>query len=142
MKPEQGFRHHITELPIYRRKPFVQGGLLGHRSLFCYRSRVDTRMIPQLQGTSNRDFHCLWLGTRYYELCGTEKLFMFHEVKIIDKQGKVKKVVSSKTLSKRYWEDIANANLKGIKIKGSKSKKPVKSANNTGLSYDDLYFDN
>ena len=28
---------------------------------------------------------------------------MFHEVKIFDKKGKVKKVLSSKKLSKDYW---------------------------------------
>ena len=29
---------------------------------------------------------------------------MFYEVKVLDQQGKVKKVISSKRLSKKYWK--------------------------------------
>ena len=31
---------------------------------------------------------------------------MFHEVKIFDKKGKVKKVLSSKKLSNKYWDSF------------------------------------
>jgi len=31
---------------------------------------------------------------------------MFHEVKIFDKKGKVKKILSSKKLSKKYWDSF------------------------------------
>lgn len=31
---------------------------------------------------------------------------MFHEVKIFDKKGKVKKVLSSKKLSHEYWDSF------------------------------------
>ena len=31
---------------------------------------------------------------------------MFHEVKIFDKKGKVKKTLSSKKLSKNYWKSF------------------------------------
>ena len=33
---------------------------------------------------------------------------MFHEVKIFDKKGNVKKVLSSKKLSKNYWNSFFN----------------------------------
>ncbi len=33
---------------------------------------------------------------------------MFHEVKIFDKKGKVKKVLSSKKLSNEYWNSFFN----------------------------------
>jgi len=33
---------------------------------------------------------------------------MFHEVKIFDKKGKVKKVLSSKKLSNEYWDSFFN----------------------------------
>ena len=53
---------------------------------------------------------------------------MFHEVKIFDKNGKVKKVLSSKKLSKDYWnsffqmgEPIRSKGKKG----GQKSPKNV-----------------
>ena len=29
---------------------------------------------------------------------------MFYEVKVLDKEGKVKKVISSKSLSKKFWK--------------------------------------
>ena len=42
---------------------------------------------------------------------------MFHEVKIFDKKGKVKKVLSSKKLSKDYWNSFFQMG-KPIRIKG------------------------
>ena len=48
---------------------------------------------------------------------------MFHEVKIFDKKGKVKKVLSSKKLSKEYWNSFFNNPLSEAKGKG-RGKKP------------------
>ena len=47
---------------------------------------------------------------------------MFHEVKILDKKGKVKKVLSSKKLSKDYWNSFFKMG-EPIKGKGKKGKK-------------------
>ena len=44
---------------------------------------------------------------------------MFHEVKIFDKKGKVKKVLSSKKLSKDYWNSFFQMS-EPIRIKGKK----------------------
>ena len=57
---------------------------------------------------------------------GVLELKMFHEVKIFDKNGKVKKVLSSKKLSKDYWSSFFKIgepiNNKGKK-KGQQSTK-------------------
>ena len=47
---------------------------------------------------------------------------MFHEVKIFDKKGKVKKVLSSKKLSKDYWNSFFQMG-EPIRIKGKKESK-------------------
>jgi len=47
---------------------------------------------------------------------------MFHEVKIFDKKGKVKKVLSSKKLSKDYWNSFFQMG-EPIKSKGKKGRK-------------------
>ncbi len=49
---------------------------------------------------------------------------MFHEVKIFDKKGKVKKVLSSKKLSNDYWKSFFNNALSdtALKRKGRKRK--------------------
>ena len=47
---------------------------------------------------------------------------MFHEVKIFDKKGKVKKILSSKKLSKNYWNSFYQMG-KPIKQKGNKGEK-------------------
>ena len=44
---------------------------------------------------------------------------MFHEVKIFDKKGKVKKVLSSKKLSKDYWNSFFQMG-EPIRSKGKK----------------------
>ncbi|MBC8283519.1 MAG: hypothetical protein H8E32_06870 [Nitrospinae bacterium] len=49
---------------------------------------------------------------------------MFHEVKIFDKKGKVKKVLSSKKLSKDYWESFFQMG-EPIKNKGKKGGKKI-----------------
>ena len=50
---------------------------------------------------------------------------MFHEVKVFDKKGKVKKVLSSKKLSNDYWKNFFNNALSdnAQKRKGRKQKK-------------------
>ena len=47
---------------------------------------------------------------------------MFHEVKIFDKKGKVKKILSSKKLSKNYWNSFYQMG-QPIKQKGKKGEK-------------------
>ena len=47
---------------------------------------------------------------------------MFHEVKIFDKTGKVKKVFASKKLSKEYWNTFFEMG-KPTKNKGKKGRK-------------------
>ena len=44
---------------------------------------------------------------------------MFHEVKIFDKKGKVKKILSRKKLSKNYWDSFYQMG-QPIKKKGKK----------------------
>ena len=46
---------------------------------------------------------------------------MFHQVKIFDKKGKVKKVLSSKKLSKDYWNSFFKMG-EPIKGKGSEGR--------------------
>ena len=54
---------------------------------------------------------------------------MFHEVKIFDKKGKVKKVLSSKKLSNKYWDSFFHNPLSGSmqkkKGRGRKSQENV-----------------
>ncbi len=48
---------------------------------------------------------------------------MFHEVKIFDKKGKFKKVLSSKKLSTKYWDSFFNNPVsESMKAKGRKQK--------------------
>ena len=47
---------------------------------------------------------------------------MFHQVKIFYKKGKVKKVLSSKKLSKNYWNSFFKMG-ESIKDRGKKSRK-------------------
>ena len=52
---------------------------------------------------------------------------MFHEVKIFDKKGKVKKVLSSKKLSNEYWSSFFNNPLsESMKKKKGRPRKPEK----------------
>ena len=46
---------------------------------------------------------------------------MFHQVKIFDRKGKVKKVLSSKKLSKDYWNSFFKMG-EPIKSKGREGK--------------------
>ena len=60
---------------------------------------------------------------------------MFHEVKIFDKKGKVKKVLSSKKLSKDYWNSFFQMG-KPIRNKGKKEghKSPKVDCDDENLS--------
>ena len=54
---------------------------------------------------------------------------MFHEVKIFDKKGKGKKVLSSKKLSNKYWDSFfhnpLSESMQKKKGRGRKSQKNV-----------------
>jgi hypothetical protein len=61
---------------------------------------------------------------------------MFHQVKIFDKKGIVKKVLSSKKLSSEYWNSFFNNPLSGAKKKGKGcGNKPQ---NNTDCDYENF----
>ncbi len=62
---------------------------------------------------------------------------MFHEVKIFDKKGKVKKVLSSKKLSSEYWDSFFNNPMSVAKQKGKGSgQKPQISTDSDDESLD------
>ena len=65
---------------------------------------------------------------------------MFHEVRILDRKGNTKKVLSSKFLSKRYWNSFFES---GDKI-GTPKKSGIKEENKPDkkikASYKNLYF--
>ena len=52
---------------------------------------------------------------------------MFHEVKIFDKKGNIKKVLSSKELNNQYWNSFFNNSCRELpqraKGRGKKSEK-------------------
>ena len=61
---------------------------------------------------------------------------MFHEVKIFDKKGKVKKVLSGKNLSSEYWNSFFNNPLSDANKKGKgRGQKPK---NNIDCDYESL----
>ena len=60
---------------------------------------------------------------------------MFHEVRILDPNGKVKKVLSSKILSRRYWESFFEHPGAGKKA-GKPGPKPKKG----DKEYDESFF--
>ena len=61
---------------------------------------------------------------------------MFHEVKIIDKKGKIKKILSSKKLSKDYWNSISSMGepIKGKGKKGKNKETPAADFDDENLS--------
>ncbi len=62
---------------------------------------------------------------------------MFHEVKIFDKKGKVKKILSSKKLSTEYWDSFFNNSVsESMKKRSGRGRKPQKS-----MDYDDESLD-
>ena len=61
---------------------------------------------------------------------------MFHEVKLFDKKGEVKKVLSGKNLSSEYWNSFFNNPLSDAKKKGKgRDQKPQ---NNTDCDDESL----
>ncbi|HCK69101.1 MAG TPA: hypothetical protein DHW17_07450 [Nitrospina sp.] len=55
---------------------------------------------------------------------------MFHEVKIFDKKGKIKKVLSSKKLSNKYWDSFFHNPLsEAMKKKKGRGRKSSENMN-------------
>ena len=55
---------------------------------------------------------------------------MFHEVKIFDKKGKIKKVLSSTKLSNKYWDSFFHNPLsEAMKKKKSRGRKSSENMN-------------
>ena len=69
---------------------------------------------------------------------------MFYPVKILNPKGKVKKVVTPKSLSQRYWGDFFDQNVKKknmrLKAKGRKTQEKTEAKKNQNMTYDELYF--
>jgi len=69
---------------------------------------------------------------------------MFYPVKILNPKGKVKKVVTPKSLSQRYWGDFFDQNAKKkhmrLKAKGRKTQEKTEAKKNQNMTYDELYF--
>ena len=61
---------------------------------------------------------------------------MFHEVKIFDKKGKIKKVLSSNNLSTEYWNSFFNNSLNNAMQKGKSREK--KTQKNTDCNDENL----
>ena len=63
---------------------------------------------------------------------------MFHQVKIFDKKGKVKKVLSSKKLSKDYWNLFFKMGepIKGKGREGTKKEPDIVDSDDENLSSD------
>ena len=62
---------------------------------------------------------------------------MFHEVKIFDKKGKVKKVLSSKKLSNEYWNSFfQNPLSEAMKKKKGRGRK-----SEPNMNFDDENLD-
>jgi hypothetical protein len=69
---------------------------------------------------------------------------MFYPVKILNSKGKVKKVVTTKSLSQRYWGDFFDQGLKkktiGAKGKGRKPLKKTETKKDQTMTDEELYF--
>ena len=63
---------------------------------------------------------------------------MFHQVKIFDKTGKVKKVLSSKKLSKDYWNSFFKMGepIKGKGREGKQKEPEIVDSDDENLSSD------
>ena len=60
---------------------------------------------------------------------------MLHEVKILDANGKVKKVLSRKSASKHFWKNVEDSKTRGIHInKNVRKTDEIKIATNNGDS--------
>ena len=62
---------------------------------------------------------------------------MFHEVKIFDKKGNVKKVLSSKKLSNKYWDSFFHNPLS----EAMKKKKGRGRKSEPNMNFDDENLD-
>ena len=52
---------------------------------------------------------------------------MFYEVRLLDRKNKVKKIISSQQLSRKYWNNFeANFNASTVKPKTGESRPPAK----------------
>lgn len=69
---------------------------------------------------------------------------MFYPVKILTAKGKVKKVITAKSLSQRYWGDFFDQNIKnknvGAKDKGRKAQKKTEAKKVQPMTYEELNF--
>ena len=85
-------------------------------------------LIDQPGGGASNIFYTSMPGRRLTKSALSLECTMFHEVKIFDKKGKVKKVLSSKKLSSEYWSSFFNNPLSDAKKKGKvRGQKPQKS---------------
>ena len=85
-------------------------------------------LIDQPGGGASKIFYTSMPGRRLTKSALSLECSMFHEVKIFDKKGKVKKVLSSKKLSSEYWSSFFNNPLSDAKKKGKgRFQKPKKS---------------
>ena len=70
------------------------------------------------------------VGRSLTKLAVSLECTMFHEVKIFDKKGEVKKVLSGKNLSSEYWNSFFNNPLSDVKQKGKgRGQKPQNNTN-------------
>ena len=52
---------------------------------------------------------------------------MFYEVRLLDRKNKVKKIISSQQLSRKYWDNFeTNFNASTVKPKTGRSRSPAK----------------
>jgi len=69
---------------------------------------------------------------------------MFYPVKVLNFKGKVKKIITPKSLSQRYWGDFFDQNTKkknrALKAKDRKTRKMTESQKDQTMSYEDIYF--
>ena len=66
---------------------------------------------------------------------------MFDEVRILDAKGKVKKVVSSKVLSRRYWKSFFDSPVSGAPTKITKGRgRKSKKTDSPNVDLDESFF--
>jgi hypothetical protein len=65
---------------------------------------------------------------------------MFYEVRVLDDKGKIKKVLSSKSLSKRYWNSFFEGPGATDMLKKSKIKKGFEPNSKSKAGYKNLYI--
>ena len=65
---------------------------------------------------------------------------MFHEVRVLDRKGNIKKVLSSKFLSRRYWSAFCEGTSKTESPKKSKIKGENKPDKKNKTGYENLFF--